>query len=79
MAASVPEETSRTCSIDGTASMISSASSTSAAVQAPNLVPRLRPPEPLPPSRIGVAEEQRPPGLHPVHLTPPVLGLEVGA
>ena len=38
--ASVPELTSRTFSIDGTASMISSASSLSASVGAPKLVPR---------------------------------------
>ena len=39
IAASVPEETSRTCSIDGTASAISAASSTSRSVGAPKLVP----------------------------------------
>ena len=39
MAASVPEETSRTCSIEGTAETISAASSTSASVGAPNVVP----------------------------------------
>ena len=38
--ASVPEETSRTCSTDGTASTISAASSTSASVGAPKVVPR---------------------------------------
>ena len=38
--ASVPELTIRTISIDGTASMISSARSTSASVGAPNVVPR---------------------------------------
>ncbi len=37
--ASVPEETSRTISIDGTASQISSASSTSARVETPKVVP----------------------------------------
>ena len=40
IAASVPEETRRTISTDGTASTISSASSTSASVGAPNVVPR---------------------------------------
>ena len=40
IAASVPDETSRTFSIDGTASTISAASSTSASVGAPNVVPR---------------------------------------
>jgi len=40
IAASVPEETSRTFSTDGTASTISAASSTSASVGAPKLVPR---------------------------------------
>ncbi len=40
IAASVPDETSRTFSSDGTASTISSASSTSASVAAPKLVPR---------------------------------------
>jgi hypothetical protein len=38
--ASVPEETSRTFSTDGTASTISAASSTSASVGAPKVVPR---------------------------------------
>jgi hypothetical protein len=37
--ASVPEETSRTFSTDGTASAISAASSTSRSVGAPKLVP----------------------------------------
>jgi hypothetical protein len=40
IAASVPEETSRTISTDGTASTSSAASSTSAAVGAPKVVPR---------------------------------------
>ncbi len=40
MPASVPDETSRTFSTDGTASTISAASSTSASVAAPKLVPR---------------------------------------
>ena len=40
IAASVPDETSRTFSTDGTASTISAASSTSASVAAPKLVPR---------------------------------------
>ena len=39
MPASVPELTSRTCSIDGNASTISAASSTSRSVEAPNVVP----------------------------------------
>ena len=39
IAASVPEETSRTISTDGTASTISAASSTSRSVGAPKLVP----------------------------------------
>jgi hypothetical protein len=39
IAASVPEETSRTSSSDGTASTSSSASSTSRSVEAPNVVP----------------------------------------
>ncbi len=39
IAASVPEETRRTFSIDGTASTISAASSTSASVGAPKVVP----------------------------------------
>ena len=39
IAASVPEETSRTRSTDGTASTISAASSTSASVAAPKVVP----------------------------------------
>ena len=39
MAASVPEETSRTISTDGTAATISAASSTSASVGAPKEVP----------------------------------------
>ncbi len=38
--ASVPEETRRTFSTEGTASTISAASSTSASVGAPKLVPR---------------------------------------
>jgi hypothetical protein len=40
MAASVPDETRRTISIDGTASTISAASATSPSVGAPNVVPR---------------------------------------
>ena len=40
IAASVPDETRRTCSIDGTASAISAASSTSASVETPKVVPR---------------------------------------
>jgi hypothetical protein len=40
MAASVPDETRRTFSTEGTASTISAASSTSASVGAPKLVPR---------------------------------------
>ena len=40
IAASVPDETRRTISTDGTASTISAASSTSASVGAPNDVPR---------------------------------------
>ncbi len=40
IAASVPDETSRTISIDGTASTISAARSTSPSVGAPNVVPR---------------------------------------
>ena len=39
IAASVPDETSRTSSIDGNASTISSANSTSRSVGAPKLVP----------------------------------------
>ena len=39
IAASVPDETSRTISTDGTASAISPASSTSRSVAAPKLVP----------------------------------------
>jgi hypothetical protein len=39
IAASVPEETSRTFSTEGTASTISAANSTSASVGAPKLVP----------------------------------------
>ena len=60
--ASVPELTSRTFSIDGTASMTRSASSLSASVGAPKLVPfRTR----LPSARhlrMGVAEDHRAPG-----------------
>ena len=41
MVASVPELTSRTCSTDGSASVIWRASSTSSAVGAPKLVPCL--------------------------------------
>ena len=41
IAASVPDDTSRTRSIEGTASAISAASSTSASVGAPKLVPRV--------------------------------------
>ena len=41
IAASVPEDTSRTCSIDGTSLMISSAISTSASVGAPYDRPRV--------------------------------------
>ena len=40
IAASVPDETSRTISTDGTASTISAASSTSPSVGAPKVVPR---------------------------------------
>ena len=40
IAASVPEETRRTISTDGTASTISAASSTSPSVGAPKVVPR---------------------------------------
>ena len=40
IAASVPDDTSRTRSTEGTASTISAASSTSASVGAPKLVPR---------------------------------------
>ena len=40
IAASVPDETRRTFSTDGTASAISAASATSASVGAPKLVPR---------------------------------------
>ena len=40
MAASVPLETSRTISIEGIAAVMRSASSTSASVGAPNVVPR---------------------------------------
>ena len=39
MAASVPEETSRTCSQPGTRSQMASANSTSPGVGAPNVVP----------------------------------------
>jgi hypothetical protein len=40
MVASVPEETNRTISTDGSAETISSASSTSLSVGAPNDIPR---------------------------------------
>ena len=40
MAASVPEETSRTCSQPGTRPQMASASRTSPGVGAPNVVPR---------------------------------------
>ena len=62
IAASVPDETSRTCSTDGTASTISSASSTSAAVAAPNVVPEAAArPHGLDGLAVGVAPQQRTP------------------
>ena len=80
IAASVPDETSRTISTDGTASTISAASSTSASVGAPNDVPsrggldhrreRLR---------IGVPEDQRPPRHHPVDVAAAVDVLDLRA
>ncbi len=80
IAASVPEETSRTCSIEGTASAISSASSTSRSVGAPKLVPaRAAACTASTVSAVGVAEDERPPGLDPVEQPAAVGRLEVRA
>ena len=80
IAASVPDETSRTCSIDGTASAISAASSTSRSVGAPKLVPSSAAvAHRLDRLRVGMPEDQRPPGLHPVEQAAAVGRLEVGA
>ena len=79
IAASVPDETSRTISTDGTASTISAASSTSASVGAPNVVPsgeRVR--DGRERLRIGVPEQQRPPRQHPVDVAVPVDVLDPG-
>ena len=69
IAASVPDETSRTFSIDGTASAISAASSTSASVVAPKRrAAQRRLAHRLDRLRIGVPEEQRAPRQHPVEV-----------
>ena len=61
--ASVPELTSRTFSTEGTAAMISSASSFSASVGAPKLVPRRTAASSgRHDRRMGVAEDHRSPG-----------------
>ncbi len=64
MVASVPEFTSRTISIDGTASRIASASSISRSVGAPKLVPTSSTisRSALSYRRVAVAEQQRSPG-----------------
>src|SRR3954467_15764239 len=94
MPASVPDETSRTRSIDGTASTISSASSTSRSVGAPKLVPSSAasrtastvsasawPKSSGPPHtpHYTHAHPPRPRRLHPVDEPPAVGRLEVGA
>ena len=69
IAASVPDETNRTCSIDGTASTTARASSTSISVGAPNVVPRPDASLNGPDDRgMGVARDQRPPRHHPVDI-----------
>ena len=80
IAASVPDETSRTSSIDGKASMISSASSTSRSVGAPNVVPAAAASRTTSiVSGSAWPKMQRPPRLHPVEQAAPVGGLEIGA
>ena len=69
IAASVPDETSRTFSIDGTASAISAASSTSASVDAPNVVPRSAASRTASTvSGSACPKMQRPPRQHPVEI-----------
>ena len=76
----MPEETSRTCSIDGTASAISAASSTSRSVGAPKLVPaRAASRTASTVSGSAWPKIERPPGLHPVEQPAAVGRLEVGA
>ena len=63
IAASVPELTMRTISIDGTASMISSASCVSRSVGAPKLAPRRTASSTAcDDARMGMAEDERAPG-----------------
>ena len=80
IAASVPEETSRTFSIDGTASTISAASSTSASVAAPKLVPRSAASRTASTvSGSAWPKSERPPGHDPVEERAAVVGLDVRA
>ena len=68
MVASVPELTSRTCST-GARAMISSASSTSPGVAAPNDVPRASASDTAAGHRrVRVPEDHRPPGADEVHV-----------
>ena len=80
IAASVPEETRRTSSMEGTASTISSASSTSRSVGGAERGPfgrrRLYRRDDL---GVCVAEDERPPGHDPVEITTALGVLEVGA
>ena len=77
--ASVPELTSRTFSIEGTASMINSASSLSASVGAPKLVPRtaasLHRRDHL---RMGMPQNHRPPGADVVDVAIAIEIVEIG-
>ena len=78
--ASVPELTSRTFSTDGTASMISSASSLSASVGAPKLVPRRRGRcDRREHARMAVAQDHRPPGADVVDVAVAVDVEQIGA
>ena len=79
IAASVPELTRRTCSIDGNASTISAASSTSRSVDAPYVVPSAAARTASTVSRVRVAEDERPERHHPVDVALAVGLLEVRA
>ena len=74
--ASVPEETSRTISIDGTASAdLLGQLDLGARGRAPKVVPSAAAARDGPQGLgIGMPEEQRPPGLDPVHVAPAVDG-----
>ena len=77
--ASVPELTMRTISIDGTASTINSASCVSRSVGAPKLAPlQQRLLHGLHDARMGMAEDERPPGADVIEVAIAVDVEEVG-